>query len=468
MYNIDMLGTPAIGEEFGVHKAVINRVLRDNGVTLGKSGRKFKGGKSEADKRYYDKNKDSIAEYHANWRRDNQDVLSEYHATWRKDNPDKLKRYAKNYHTKIQSDPKLKLIRNTRTALWASLKEKGGTKYQSTFDTLGYSVSELMTHLAGLFTEGMSWDNYGEWHVDHIIPINEFNFTNPSDYEFHKCWELHNLRPMWATNKEVNGVLYEGNLNKGDTLPSICYQYRIKERKRIEELDQLAFNPDECKLTNATVRKIDKTSAKRIIEDYEWLGYMPSYTKYHFGLFFKVGDKEYLGGVVTFQDDYVGNTTVWDSYGYTNKLLLLSRGVCIWWTPKNSNTFLISRALKWIEANTEYKVITATVDSLAGEIGTIYQACNWDYVGVMKGNILKNGKPRERLGTIIDGKLYTSRQIRSKLGTMKKSVILERYPDAKFVKQKAKSRYFYFLGSKSERKVNRLAIADQLKPYPKR
>ena len=41
MYNIDMLGTPAIGEEFGVHKAVINRVLRDNGVTLGKSGRKF-------------------------------------------------------------------------------------------------------------------------------------------------------------------------------------------------------------------------------------------------------------------------------------------------------------------------------------------------------------------------------------------------------------------------------------------
>ena len=54
---------------------------------------------------------------------------------------------------------------------------------------------------------------------------------------------------------------------------------------------------------------------KRIIEDYEWLGYMPSYTKYHFGLFFKVGDKEYLGGVVTFQDDYVGNTTVWDSYG---------------------------------------------------------------------------------------------------------------------------------------------------------
>jgi hypothetical protein len=468
MYNKDMLGTPSIATVFNVDKGVINRILKSNGIVLGPSGRKYKGGKSESDKRYYNKNKDKISEYHANWRVDNKETLREYHSEWRSNNKDKVKYYSSNYYDKVMSDPTLKLVKNIRTALWSVLAERNMAKYGSTFSILGYSPNELIAHLESLFTEGMSWENYGEWHVDHIIPISQFNFTDYNDYEFTKCWSLSNLRPMWATNKEVNGTFYEGNLNKNNTLPKICYQYRVKERKRVEEIDTLPFNPKACSFENCNVRLIDKESAKKVIEEYEWLGYMPSYTKYHFGLFFTVDDKEYLGGVLTFQDDYVSNTTVWDKYNYKNKILLLSRGVCLWWTPKNSNSFFIGKALKWLSLNTEYKVITATVDSLAGEIGTIYQAANWVYVGVMAGNILPNGKERERLGVIIDGKSYTSRQIRGMLGTMKKEVILEHYPLAKFIKHKAKSRYFYFLGTKKEREYYKGFIADQIKPYPKR
>ena len=111
MYQDDALGTPTIGGEFGVDKRIINRVLRENGVTMGKSGRKYRGGKSEADKRYYETNKGALLAYHANWREDNKDKLREYHSGWRKDNQDKVKVYAKNYNQKIQSDPKLKLIK---------------------------------------------------------------------------------------------------------------------------------------------------------------------------------------------------------------------------------------------------------------------------------------------------------------------------------------------------------------------
>jgi hypothetical protein len=468
MYNIDMLGTPSIGEFFGVHKAVINRVLRENGVEIGISGRKFKGGKSEVDKRYYKKNKETISKYHSNWRLNNKEVLRDYHSNWRSNNKDKIKKYSVDYYNKIMSEPKLRLVKNIRTALWSVLSEKNIKKSNSTFLILGYTQDDLINHLENLFTENMSWDNYGEWHVDHIIPVSEFNFTEYTDYEFKKCWELNNLRPMWATNRAINGIFYEGNLNKNSTLPTTCYQYRVRELKRAEEVNSLEFELSDIKLNNSEVRLIEKSVAKKIIEEYEWLGYMPSYTKYHFGIFFNINGKDYLGGVLTFQDDYVGNTNVWDKYNYTGKILLLSRGVCLWWAPKNTNTYLISKALKLLNLNTDYKVITATVDSLAGEIGTIYQAANWDYVGVMKGNILKNGKIRERLGVIIDGKLYTSRQIRGLLGTMKKSVILEKYPDAKFVKQKAKSRYFYFLGSKKEKKYYRKFIESQIKPYPKR
>jgi hypothetical protein len=468
LYNEDMLGTPSIGKVFGVHKAVINRTLKENNVEMGVSGRKFKGGKSAADKRYYENNKDKLREYHKGWGNDNRDKLREYHTKWREGNGHYKNKRNKYERDKCNTDPRYKLIKNTRTALWACLKDKNITKYRSTFETFGYTIDELILNLENQFTEGMSWDNYGEWHVDHIIPMEHFKFETTNDYDFIKCWELNNLRPMWATTRDVNGKLYEGNLNKKDKLPTTCYQHRIREKKKLEEFNELDFDISSVSLNNCDVRLINKKQAKHIIEEYEWLGYMPSYTKYHFGIFFNVDGNEYLGGVLTFQKDYVENVGGWDKYGYTGKILLLSRGVCIWWTPKNTATYLISKALNWIENNTEYRIITATVDKLAGEIGTIYQAANWCYTGVMDGNILKNGEERERLGTIIDGKLYTSRQIRAMLGTMKKAVILEHYPDAKFVKQKAKSRYFYFLGTNKERKINKSKIASQIKKYPKR
>ena len=63
LYNEEMLGSPTISEKMGIHKSVIIRVLKENGVNVGIPGRKFKGGKSESDKRYYGKNKDIRLKY---------------------------------------------------------------------------------------------------------------------------------------------------------------------------------------------------------------------------------------------------------------------------------------------------------------------------------------------------------------------------------------------------------------------
>ena len=106
---------------------------------------------------------------------------------------------------KCASDPKYKLGRNTRTALWTCLKERSVAKYRSTFQLLGYTIEELMTHLEKGFTEGMTWDNYGEWHVDHIRPMASFKFETVDDPEFKECWRLDNLQPLW----------WEDNLSKG-------------------------------------------------------------------------------------------------------------------------------------------------------------------------------------------------------------------------------------------------------------
>jgi hypothetical protein len=88
-------------------------------------------------------------------------------------------------------------------------------KNWKTFEMLGYSPSELMGHLESLFLFGMSWKNYGEWHIDHIKPISMHRLKNQDDFK--RCWSLKNLKPRWATTAIANkyGGFEEGNVNKG-------------------------------------------------------------------------------------------------------------------------------------------------------------------------------------------------------------------------------------------------------------
>jgi DNA-binding MltR family transcriptional regulator len=77
------------------------------------------------------------------------------------------------------------------------------------FDILQYTPEQLITHLENKFTDKMTWDNYGEWHVDHKLPITHFNISEMGDSEFMKCWSLDNLQPMWGDEniKKSNKLL---------------------------------------------------------------------------------------------------------------------------------------------------------------------------------------------------------------------------------------------------------------------
>lgn len=244
-----------------------------------------------------------------------------------------------------------------------------------------------------------------------------------------------------------------------------AYQYKIrKEKALIEELD---FDVNLVDLKNTEIKLISKSLATQVILEYEWLHSIPLANKYFFGIYFNVEDKQYIGGVLIFGIEYSENTGVWKKYDYEGKMLLLSRGVCLWWTPKNTASFFISKACKWIKDNTEYKIITATVDPAAGEVGIIYQSLNWKYVGLMSGNYHGN-KMASRFGVMIDGKLRFSRWIRKKIGSMKHEEILKYYPNAIFVPQFRKQRYFYFIGNRRENMIFEKNIKHLLLPYPKR
>jgi hypothetical protein len=105
-----------------------------------------------------------------------------------------------------------------------------------------------------------------------------------------------------------------------------------------------------------------------------------------------------------------------------------------------------------------YKVVTATVDATAGEIGTVYQACGFDYVGQMTAG--------SRLRIHDSGATISERQARRRYGTSAiaaleaRGLTVERVPRP--------SRYFAFRGSRGEQRELRAAIADRAQPYPKR
>lgn len=123
---------------------------------------------------------------------------------WRAANPLKRKEYRARYYEKRRQAPEFRLARNIRWRLRDALKN--GRRSERTLQIIGYSIDDLRVHLERQFTEGMDWSNYGAggWHIDHIVPLIEFNHNVPT--ELAACWALSNLRPLWGAENLRKGA----------------------------------------------------------------------------------------------------------------------------------------------------------------------------------------------------------------------------------------------------------------------
>jgi hypothetical protein len=93
--------------------------------------------------------------------------------------------------------PDVKFRRKFSASLSKSLK-RGDKRGRKSERLLGYTYTTLRAHLERQFTKGMTWANYGMWHVDHIVPLSSFAPKSADDPAFRLCWALTNLRPLWA------------------------------------------------------------------------------------------------------------------------------------------------------------------------------------------------------------------------------------------------------------------------------
>lgn len=89
-----------------------------------------------------------------------------------------------------------------------AIKAAGAGKSCGTQELIGCSHQRLKAHLESQFKPGMTWKNYGKWHVDHIRPCASFNdLTEMSQQK--DCFHYSNLQPLWASENMSKNARWE-------------------------------------------------------------------------------------------------------------------------------------------------------------------------------------------------------------------------------------------------------------------
>jgi len=148
---------------------------------------------------YYKNNKEKRAKAISDWQKNNPEKVAAKKQRFLENHPDYYKKKGREWQAKARKDPIFSLNKSIKEGIRKSLKGmKAGRHWEG---LVGYSLEDLIRHLESLFTEGMSWENYGKgkykWCIDHIIPIKEWNITSTECRGFRGCWSLDNLQPLW-------------------------------------------------------------------------------------------------------------------------------------------------------------------------------------------------------------------------------------------------------------------------------
>jgi hypothetical protein len=151
-------------------------------------------------KKYYNNNKENIKvvqkEYYENNKNKIREQQNNYLKEYRIKNKIKLNEYSKN---RRRNNPLYKLKNILRTRIYYFLKSKKFTKNINTEEIIGCSYVYFREYLELLFKDNMNWENHGEWHIDHIIPLD----SAEKEEDIIKLCHYSNLQPLWANENKI-------------------------------------------------------------------------------------------------------------------------------------------------------------------------------------------------------------------------------------------------------------------------
>ncbi len=187
-----------------------------------------------------------------------------------------------------------------------------------------------------------------------------------------------------------------------------CWQYDIRLKNFEEDLKESGFTEEyvkQLKVPDFTFENVtDKAEQKKLtefIQKHEWLGNLSQYTTH----WFCCKHKDQIAGVILFNMPNAFSKLLGENTKELERLI--SRGACISWSPKNLASSFLMWCIKWMVNNTQWRLFTAYSDPTAKELGTIYQACNFYYLGQHSGTNLRYINP-------YTGKVVSDRYFRQK------------------------------------------------------
>jgi len=127
-------------------------------------------------------------------------------ADWRISNREHLNRYYKKHRGESIA---FRIAGSLRTRLGSAIRRHlAGTKrIASAVRDLGCTMGQLCAHLEAKFQDGMSWANYGDWHIDHVRPLSAFDLTDEEQQR--QACHFSNLQPLWAKDNLAKGCRYD-------------------------------------------------------------------------------------------------------------------------------------------------------------------------------------------------------------------------------------------------------------------
>lgn len=185
-------------------------------------------------------------------------------------------------------------------------------------------------------------------------------------------------------NKKSNVIERYESYNKEH-----CWQYDIRLNNLEQDLFNFGIEKEEASLIKVSdfdfehVAPEEKNKCgeiKQFIERHEWLGKMPMSITHRFTARWQ----GVLVGVIIMATPNAFSNLL--GVEYKNKEKLIARGACISWSPVNTASWLLMQSIKWMVRYTDFRIFTAYSDPEAKELGTIYQACNFYYLGQRFGS----------------------------------------------------------------------------------
>lgn len=146
-------------------------------------------------KEYHEAHRGEEHSYSKEYRSVNSEKVKASQQKWRETHRELHRQRSNEYQKKRRrEDPIFRLRMNLSRRISRALGR--GNKDRHTAELIECSISELRQHLESKFKQGMSWSNYGEWHIDHIRPCSSFDLADAEQQKI--CFNWRNLQPLWA------------------------------------------------------------------------------------------------------------------------------------------------------------------------------------------------------------------------------------------------------------------------------